>query len=58
MEFKSNNTLNTSSKDIPRAYIGDRRGIGSILIYIRLKTKDCLKNKGARYINYGKKYRV
>ena len=35
IEFKFNNTLDTNSRDIPKAYTRDRKGISSTPIYIR-----------------------
>ena len=37
-QSKYTNTLNTSSRAIFKAYMGDRKGIGYILTYIRQKT--------------------
>ena len=35
LQYRSINTLNTSNRAIFRAYTGDRKGIGGMLIYIR-----------------------
>ena len=59
IESKSNNTLNISSRDILKAYIGDRRGINNILIYIKLKTTLRIKELDilttAKNIGYSKR---
>ena len=59
IEFKSNNTLDISNRDILKAYIGDRRGISNILIYIKLKTTLRIKELDilttAKNIGYSKR---
>ena len=38
MQSKYANALDTNSRVIPRAYAGDRKGIGGAPIYIRRRT--------------------